>query len=206
MPSCCGAGPKMSGLGHCNNSVMHRKTQTFQLPSEAAGWRWPRAVNLTQKHDAAEVIGVVGGEIFKLVADGHRASGMARRRRAANVAVERAAVADDCCGSFRALQETLTQGGPGFSCDLLVGGKSECGAAGVMGFEAARPLDRNLLPEGDVPDFFVDGVRCAGGRATGECGVEPFDNSFGAARRLVRLEAVRVRSSRADRREINIQR
>ncbi len=49
--------------------------QLYQVKPPEAGE--PCSKQLTQQNDAAEVIGVVGGERDELVADGHGADGMA---------------------------------------------------------------------------------------------------------------------------------
>ena len=54
---------------------MRRRWRGFRLPGEAArGWR-PRVQELTKQDDAAEMIGVVGGEGDELIAHGHDAGG-----------------------------------------------------------------------------------------------------------------------------------
>ena len=60
----------------------------MRLPGEAAGgWR-PGLEELAEKDDAAEMVGVVGGERDELVAHGHDAGGCAGAGWAADGMVE----------------------------------------------------------------------------------------------------------------------
>src|ERR1700722_15386500 len=80
-----------------------------QLPGEAArGWR-PGLKELAKNDEAAEVIGVVGGEAEELVAHGHDAGGSAGAGWAANGMVEASGVLRGCGCLLGAVEEAAAE-------------------------------------------------------------------------------------------------
>ena len=69
---------------------------------------------LAEEDDAAEVVGVVGGERDELVAYGHDAGGGVRARGAADGVVEVCGVLSCGCGLFGSVEKALAELGPGF--------------------------------------------------------------------------------------------
>ena len=132
---------------------------------------------MAEEDDAAEVVGVVGGERDELVANGHGACGGVGARRAADGVVEVGCVLSCCCGLLGSAEEALAELGPGFGDGL--GGEAVGGLAGVGGFDAGDPVEGDLLPEGHVPEFSVDGVGAVGELAVGEVVGEAFEDVGG---------------------------
>jgi hypothetical protein len=64
---------------------------------------------LAKEDDAAEVVGVVGGERDELVADGHDADGGAGTRRAADGMVEACDVLCGSGGMFGSVEEAVAE-------------------------------------------------------------------------------------------------
>jgi len=143
----------------------------------AAGW-WPDVQELAEKDDAAEVVGVVGGEAFQLFADGHGFwpwlgwVGWAVDRR-----FEACGVVGEGCGGFCSGEEAALEGTPGF---VGAGRETVCGAFGPGCGMALNPVEREVLPEGHVPDFFIDRVRDGRGWFGVRGGVwDGFEDVFG---------------------------
>ena len=79
------------------------------LPGEAAGgWR-PCLKELAKQDDAAEVVGVVGGERDELVAHGHDAGWSAGTGWAADEMVEARGVLGGCGGLFGSVEEAVAE-------------------------------------------------------------------------------------------------
>ena len=84
------------------------------LPGEAAGgWR-PGLEELAEKDDAAEMIGVVGGERDELVAHGHDAGGSAGPGWTADGMIEALGILGGCGGLFGSVEEALAELFPWF--------------------------------------------------------------------------------------------
>jgi hypothetical protein len=84
------------------------------LPGEAAGSWGPGLEELAEKDDAAEVVGVVGGEREELVAHGHDAGGSARTGGAADGMVEAEGVLSGCGGLLGSVEEAVAELFPRF--------------------------------------------------------------------------------------------
>jgi hypothetical protein len=115
---------------------------------------------LAKKDDAAEVVGVVGGERDELVVHGHDAGGRAGTGGAADGMVESEGVLCGSGGMFGSVEEAVAELFPwflrGFGRGLL--GEAVGGPGGVGGLDAGDPVEGDPLPEGDVPELGVDGV------------------------------------------------
>src|SRR6185437_13436991 len=107
----------------------------------------------------------VGAEAFQLIADRHDAHGLAGARGASHHFVDPLGGSRGFCGLGCAAEEPLAELCPGFALHVFDGGKAVGGGAGKRGLDSGDPVERNLLPEVDVPQLLVDGVRRAGGLA-----------------------------------------
>jgi hypothetical protein len=116
---------------------------------------------LAEKDDAAEVVGVVGGEGDELVAHRHDAGGNAGTRWAADGVVEAEGVLGGCGGLFGSVEEALAESLPWFCVRVL--GEAVGGPVGVGSFYSGDPVEGDLLPECEVPELGVDGVGDVGG-------------------------------------------
>jgi hypothetical protein len=153
------------------NSVAERIGIVFSkvqnaLPGEAAGGWGPGLKELAEKDDAAEVVGVVGGEGDELVLHGHDAGGSSGAGWTADGVVEVAGVLGGCGGLFGSLEEAPAEVLPWFFGWIL--GEAVGVVAGVGGFDAGDPVEGDLLPEGEVPELGVDGVGDVGEFAVDE--------------------------------------
>ena len=122
------------------------------------------------------MIGVVSCERDELIAHGHDANGIARARGAADGLVETSGFACGGAGLFACSEEAGAEVVEGFGG---VGGESVGGCGGIGGFGAGDPVECHLLPEGEVPELFVDGVRNVGELAVDEVVGEAFEDVSG---------------------------
>ncbi len=120
-------------------------------------------MDLAEKDDAPEVIVIVGGEVFKLLADGHDAHGLARARGAAHWIIELRGIGGGCGGLLGAFEKPHAKLVPGLALRVEDGWESVTWVEGKRRLDPSDPVKRDLLPEGDVPELFVDGVWRAGG-------------------------------------------
>jgi hypothetical protein len=112
------------------------------LPREAARGGRPRLEELAKKDDAAEVVGVVGGERDELVAHGHDADGSAGAGWAADRMVETAGVLGGSGGLFGSEEKTSAELFPYFFVRFGRGflGEAVGGFVGVGGFDTGDPV------------------------------------------------------------------
>ena len=136
-------------------------------------------MNLTEEDDAAEVIVIVGAEALELLADGHDADGLPGPRGAANRGVEAGGVGGFGGGLLGALEEADTKLVPGLAFGVVHGGKAVQRAGGKRCLDSGDPVKGHLLPEGDVPEFLVDGVGSADGLFVGELRGQRFKDAGG---------------------------
>ena len=102
------------------------------------------------------MVGVVGGERDELVADGHGARRDSGAGWAADGVFEVVEVSGCGCSLESAVEETLAEDYKGLS--LVGGGEAIFGSGGEWGFDVGDPVKGDLLPEGEVPELFEDGV------------------------------------------------
>jgi PEP-CTERM motif-containing protein len=141
-----------------------------RLPGEAArGWG-PGLKKLAKKNNAAQMIGVVRGERDELIAHGHGAGGSVGAGWASDEMVEAGGVLGGGGGLLGAVEEAVAELFPRLFPRLGVGflGEAVGGIIGVWSFFAGDPLEGGLLPEGEMPELFVDGVGDGGEFAMGE--------------------------------------
>ncbi len=134
---------------------------------------------MAEEDDAAEVVGVVGGEADELLFDGHGAGGFAGAAGALDAVLEVGGDLGEAGGVGDEDVETVAEPGPGFGVGLLGGGEAFVGFCRVGRGLAVAPVEREAEPEGDVPELGVDGVGRAGDEAVGELGGEAFEDVRG---------------------------
>lgn len=118
----------------------------------------------------------MGGEAFELLANGHGSGGLACRGWALDGVVEAGCISGGGSGLLVALEEALAELRPAFLIDVVLRGEALRGVLGVGRFFALNPVERDLLPEGDVPEFFIDGVRGIGDFFVGQVVAYAFEN------------------------------
>lgn len=79
-------------------------------------------------------------------------------------------VRGDGGGLLCAGDEALSEFVPGFALGVGFGGEASEGRDGKRGFAAGNPVERDLLPEDDVPELLINGVGDAGDGSMGEFG------------------------------------
>lgn len=124
---------------------------------------------MAEEDDAAEVVGVVGGEADELLFDGHGAGGQAGAAGALDVLLYAGLGVGDDGGLTDELEEAVAEVGPGFGGGLFFTGEADGWVRGVWGGYGVAPVERDAEPEGDVPELLVDGVGRAGDEAVSEC-------------------------------------
>ena len=154
-------------------------TCNFRLPGKPARGRWPRLAELAKEHDASEVIGVVGAEALKLLANGHNARGLRRRAGAADGLIEARGLGGCISGLAVAYEEAGAKIGPGLARSFLRRWEAERSVRGAGRLDALDPVEGNLLPEGDMPELGVDSVGRAGRSPVGELIADAFEDVGG---------------------------
>jgi hypothetical protein len=175
------------------------------LPSKtAAGWG-PGAEQLAEQDDAAQVVGVVGGEADELLLHCHGAGGFAGAARALYVLLHAGLGMGDDGGLADELEKAVAEVSPGFGGGLVFVGEADVWVRGVGGGHGVAPIERDAKPEGDVPELLIDGVGSAGDEAVSECFRQGFKDvrrrRVGAAAResfLKFIHAHKSKSTRAD--------
>ena len=135
------------------------------LPGEAAAGWWPCAEDLAEEDDAAEVVGIVGGEADELLFDGHGAGGFAGAAGTLDSMLKVGGDLGEAGGVGDEDLESVAERGPGFGLGLLGSREAFAGGGGVGRGLAVAPVEGEAEPEGDVPELGVDGMGCAGDEA-----------------------------------------
>ena len=146
------------------------------LPAiSAGGWR-PGAEELPEKHNPTEMIGVVRRDSLQLLAHLHDPRRSWMPRLAGDRCFELMAVSGDTRSLLRTPEKSLPQNKPRFRRRLFRVGESIGSMFGIRSRLAVDPIERKLLPEGQMPYLFVDGMRDLRPFAVCEGFVERFEN------------------------------
>jgi hypothetical protein len=129
------------------------------LPSKAARGRRPRAEELTEQHDTPQVVCIMSSQAEELVLHRHDTNGLARARGTSNAPGEFCGLHGNRSSLGGAVEKSPTERRPGLASRLLPGRKRIAGLLRVSRLHTRNPIQRDLLPERQMPKFLVNGVR-----------------------------------------------
>src|SRR5271170_6741519 len=119
--------------------------------------RWPKPEQLAQQHNAAEVIRIVSRNTFELLANRHRTRRIGVAREAEHGSLQLVSIPGNLGGEFCAGKKSFAQERPRL---VERGWEPIGGMSGIGRWFAGNPIQRKLLPEGQMPDLLVDGMGC----------------------------------------------
>src|ERR1035438_7757400 len=140
---------------------MFASESVSRLPAEASRRRRPRPRKLAQQNNSSKMVGVVGSQAFQLLPYCHGPRGHPRPGRAAHLLVVAAYVQRDRGRLLILAKKALPQFIPAFARHIVLRRKPRRGVNGVYGLNPIHPIQRHLLPEGDMPQLLVDRSRRA---------------------------------------------
>lgn len=133
-------------------------------------------MQLPKQYDAPKVVSIVCRQALKLLADGHHSRRLARGRWAADWLIQPLFLGSRGSGLPVAVKESPAKRGPALPRGVGLRRKAQRRVLRAGRLLAAYPVQRYLLPEGDVPQLFIYGVRRARSFYVRQRFVYPFKN------------------------------